>query len=184
MSEKPMLLVVATYPSLPEAEADYQALLAAHKVGEIGHLAAAIVTRDGKGDLSIVRHDTTTKHLAWGGAALGSALVLLVSPLGVPYFAVLTGAAITGGELAGIGAIVGHFWRGIPKKDLRELGDTLEGAEAGIVAVGVDKQEAEIEKALDRAERKVVKRVEKGDLAGAYDAALTGAAKAEEIAEG
>lgn len=51
-------------------------------------------------------------------------------------------------------------------------------------AVGVDKREAETEKALDMAENKVVKRVEKGDLSGAYDAALTGAAKAEDVARG
>lgn len=65
-----------------------------------------------------------------------------------------------------------------------ELGDTRKGAEAGLIAVGVDKREAEIEKALDMAENKVVKRVRKGDLSGAYDAALTGAAKVEDVSRG
>lgn len=179
MADQPTILVVATYASEEDAQADYEALLASHKDGDLGHLTAGIVDRDVDGKLHLRRHDTTTKHLAWGGTALGAALVILVPPVGV---SMLGAAAVTAGGLAGVGALVGHYWNTIPKSELRELGDLLEGTEAGLVAIAIDKQEAEIDKTLAKAEKKVLKKLEKGDLEAAYDEAVAGVTKAEEIA--
>lgn len=179
MSDQPTILVVATYASEADAQADYEALLASHKDGDLGHLAAGIVDRDVDGKLHLHRHDTTTKHLALGGTALGAALVILAPPVGV---SMLGAATVTAGGLAGAGALVGHYWHNIPKAELRELGDLLEGTEAALVAIAVDKQEAEIDKTLAKAEKKVLKKLEKGDLEAAYDAAVAGVTKAEMVA--
>ena len=179
MSDQPTLLVVATYASDVDAQTDYEALLASHKEGALGHLAVGIVDRDVDGTVHLHRHDTTAKHLAWGGAALGAALVVLVPPVGV---SMLGAAAVTSGGLAGAGALVGHYWHNIPKAELRELGDMLDGTEAGLVAIAVDKQEAEIDKTLAKAEKKVFKKLEKGELEAAYEEAVAGVTKAEEVA--
>jgi hypothetical protein len=69
-----------------------------------GHVAAAVLEKDGNSKLKMDRHDSMAKHLAWGGALLGGALVVLAPPLGA--------AALVG---TGAGRIVGHFWHKRPQ---------------------------------------------------------------------
>lgn len=167
MSEKPTLLIVATYANQADADADYDALMAAHKGGDLGHLAVGMVSKDADGKVTLHRHDTTAKHLAWVGAGLGAALVILAPPVGLSLLA--AGGAVVG---AGIGGVVGHYWKGIPKKDLNELGDALDNSTVGLVAVAVDKKAEEIDFILAKAQRKIQKRLDKGDVEGAYETAV------------
>lgn len=179
MEDQPLILFVASYDSLADAEADYRAVMGMHKEGDLGHVAAAVVSKDDKGKLKVRRHDTTAKHLAWGGALVGGLLGALVPPLG---FAWLAGAVVDGAVLAGVGGVVGHYWENIPKADLEELGETLQAGDAALVVVAVDKALQQVEAVVERASRKVSKKLEHGDLEGAYTEAQKGASKVEDIA--
>jgi uncharacterized membrane protein len=180
MPDRPLIIFVASYADVAGAEADYDAVRALHKAGDLGHVAAAVVTKGTDGKLKIHRHDTTAKHLAWGGALVGGLIGVLVPPLG---FAWLAGAAIDGVVLAGAGGVVGHYWHNIPKADLQEMSDLLDAGEAGLVVVAVDKIEEEIEAVVVHAVRKVTKKLEKGDVEGAYTEAAKAAAEVDAITE-
>jgi uncharacterized membrane protein len=91
-------------PKRTGAEQDFYAAWGVKHEGELDHVAAAVLEKDADGKLKMDRHDSTAKHLAWGGALLGGALVVLAPPLG---------AAALVGTGAGAGGIVGHFWHNI-----------------------------------------------------------------------
>jgi uncharacterized membrane protein len=179
MADKPMVVLVATYADMDSAELDYKAVLALHNDGDLGHLAAAIVTKAADGKLKIQRHDTTAKHLAWLGAALGALLAVIVPPLGLAFLTggFLAGVVVEGAIGAGIGGLVGHYWKQIPKDDVRAMGDLLESGQAGLAVVAVEKKQADVDAAVTRAERKIVKEIENGDVEGAYKEALEASAK-------
>jgi len=176
-----MIIFVGAYSNVADAEADYQAVRALHKEGELGHVSAAVLTKGADGKLKMHRHDTTAKHLAWGGAVVGGLIGILVPPLGLAW---LGGAAVDGAVLAGVGGVAGHYWHNIPKAELNEMSDLLESGEAALVVVAVDKIEEEVEAVTAHAVRKVTKKLEKGDVDGAYDAAVKGAAEVDAIVEG
>lgn len=184
MADKPMIVSVSTYPNTTDAQSDFDSVMSMHKEGELGHVAAAILTKDAQGKLKIHRHDTTAKHLAWGGALVGGLVGVLYPPLGVALLSgsfaggMVAAGAVDAAVLAGAGGVVGHYWHNIPKNDLREMSDLLESGQAALVVVAVDKQEAEIERAINRTDKKIMKRIENGDVDGAYKEALEGARKA------
>ena len=185
MADKPMVVLVATYSGMEAAEMDYKAVMGLHKAGDLGHIAAAIITKDAEGKLKISRHDTTAKHLAWGGAILGSLLAIIAPPLGLVVMTgsvvggIAAGAVVQGGVLAGAGGIIGHYWHNISKKDLRELGDALEVGAASLVVVAVEKKAADVEGAVVKADSKIVKKIENGDVEGAFNEALAESVKAD-----
>lgn len=180
MADQPLIVFVASYAEVADADADYEAVRALHKEGDLGHVSAAVLQKGPDGKLKIHRHDTTAKHLAWGGAFVGALVGILVPPLGLAW---LAGAAVEGAVLAGVGGVAGHYWHNIPKADLKEMSDLLEDGEAALVVVAVDKVEQELEAVTAHAVRKVAKKLEKGDLDGAYEEALKGAAEVDAIAE-
>ena len=78
-----------------------------------------------------MRHDTTAKHLAWGGVIVGATLGVLFPPLG---YAALAGGALDAAVLGTAGGLSGHLWKAIPRDDLRELGGILEAGQAALAA--------------------------------------------------
>ena len=169
MSDTPTVLAVATYPDKALAEQDFHAVWGLHHEGELDHVAVAVVTKTADGDLKIDRHDTTAKHLAWGGAVLGGALAVVAAPIALVPLSVI---AVDGGVLAGAGGIIGHFHHNIPKNDLREMSDLLESGEAGLVIVAVDRSSTDLEPVLQHATKKIVKQIDRSDLEAAYNGAI------------
>ena len=45
----------------------FDLVLAAYHEGTLDHTAVAVLTKDADGKLQVERHDTTAKHVAWGG---------------------------------------------------------------------------------------------------------------------
>jgi uncharacterized membrane protein len=184
---KPMVVLVATYPNVTDAESDYKAVMALHKEGDLGHVAAAVLTKDDEGKLKIHRHDTTAKHLAWGGLIVGAFIGVMLPWLGAVFImgSFLGGAALSAGVdgavLAGFGGLTGHFFEQIPKDDLRQMGDLLESGDAGLVVVGVDKKQEEVEAVLAKADRKIVRKLDDGNVDAAYKESLEAASKIEKI---
>ncbi|MGH1526408.1 hypothetical protein ACRAWC_21255 [Leifsonia sp. L25] len=118
MSTKPATVAVATYATRDAAVEDYEVVRGAKHQGQLDHIAIAVIVKDENGELKVDRHDSSAKHLAWGGAILGAALTVIVPPVGIATLA----AGTTTGVLAGAGGIIGHFHRNIPKETIEQMG--------------------------------------------------------------
>lgn len=153
MSDKPTTVAVATYANKASAEQDYEVVRGTKHAGQIDHLAVAFVERDADGKLKIDRHDSTAKHLAWGGAVLGGALAVISAPLGIVFLGPL---AATSGAWAAAGGLVGHFWHNVPKDEVRKMSDLLEAGEYGLVVVAVNPKGVDIDALLANATDKTI----------------------------
>ena len=184
MSTKTTVLAVGTYHDLDDADADADRVMQLHHSGALGHVATGIVTRGSTGVLEIHRRDTSARHLAIGGAMLGAALGILAPPLGAVALAGYAGVAATTAVidatvLAGLGGATGHLWHAIPKSDIRELGDMIDGCETALVVVAVDKSQTDLAQAMTSAARLETRRVSDGDIESAYEAAAQAATGSE-----
>jgi hypothetical protein len=71
-----------------------------------------------------------------------------------PFAAVGSGllaATSVGGAF--LGAVAGHAAAGMSREDLKELGESLDAGEAGMIVVGVTDMEARIEEAMRQSEK-------------------------------
>ena len=169
----PMTLAGAVYKTRPEAVEAFKTVWGTRHQGECDHMALAVLTKDENGQLQVERHDSTTKHLAWTGVAVGAALAVVCPPAGI---------AALGGAGAGVGAWVGHFWHQIPKEDIRELGDLLESGESGIFVVAVNPRQTDIVPLLGHPEKSKVVQTKAGDWDAVADQAIKQAEKAQATA--
>src|SRR3954462_7091025 len=148
------IVLVGVYGDVSDAEADYDLIKDLHtKAGLIDAYDAAVIERKEGGKVKITKkHETPTRvgGVLGGGVGLATGLVVAIFP-----FAAIGGgllAATTGGG-AILGAVAGHAAAGMSRKDLKELGESLDNGEAGLVVVGVMDMEARIEEAMRRAEK-------------------------------
>ena len=91
-----------------------------------------------------------TQHGAWTGAAVGTLVGIVFPPS-------LIGSAIVG---AGAGGLTGHLRKGIPRGDLKDLGDELEAGSAAVIVLGESKIEEQLEQATKRANKLIEKQVD------------------------
>jgi uncharacterized membrane protein len=173
VSDKPVTFAVATYANREGAEQDFDAIWGIKHEGQLDHLAIAIVTKDEDGKLHVDRHDTSAKHLAWGGGILAAAATVISAPLGIVFLGPL---AVSTAVWAGVGGLVGHFWKNIPKDQLAKMDEILESGDYGLVIVAVNPKGADIEALLANARSKAVTE-QQLDSNGALDQAF------EEVAE-
>jgi len=172
MSNKPTTVAVATYPDEATSELDYERVRSAKSAGELDHLAIAVVEKGSDGELHIDRHDSTAKHLAWGGGILGAVSTVVFAPLGLVFLGPLVANTAV---YAGAGGLVGHFWHNIPKDEVRKMGEVLETGEYGVIVVAVNPQGTDVGALLAGAKDKYV-------VDGVYDTdgALDAAFEAQE----
>jgi uncharacterized membrane protein len=148
------IVYVGVYPSVADAEADYDLVKDLHtKADLIDAYDAAVIERRSDGKTKITkRHETPTRvgGVLGGGVGLATGLVVALFPF----------AAIGGGLLAAttaggavLGAVAGHAAAGMSRHDLKELGEHLDAGQAGLVVVGVSDMRSKIEKAMRRAEK-------------------------------
>jgi uncharacterized membrane protein len=149
MADNPTFLFVAAYESEQDAHADYEELKDLHAAGLVGTYDAAVVTKsDGK--VHVHKHEKPTQHGAWTGLGVGALVGILFPP-----------TVLASGVLgATAGGVVGHFWRGMSRSDVRELGTLLDDGEAALVVIGTSKIEAQVAKALGRAQRRIAKQLD------------------------
>ena len=150
MSDKPVFIYAATYSSTDDAWADYEILLELHAEKLVGTYDAAVINKDVGGKVHVHKHEKATQHGAWGGIAVGALVGALFAP------AVL-GAAAVGGVVGGLG---GHFKKGIPRGDAKELGELLEEGEAALVVIGESRVGEQLDKALTRAGKSIEKELD------------------------
>jgi hypothetical protein len=143
----PLTIAAARYKTRPEAVKAFETCWGAHHQGLFDHMALAVLTKGEDGQLEVERHDTTTKHLAWAGVAVGAALTVVFPPAGIAAL------AVAGGAGAGVGAWIGHFWNTIPKDEI-QLGTKI----GALVGLGIEGEEG----------------MEAGAIAGAEEVAAEG----------
>ena len=160
-----IFIYIGTYPSEFLARSDYEIVKDLHVAGAVGTYDAAVVTKDENGKVHENKDETTTRHGAWGGLAVGALVGLLYPPAIVAFSAV--GAAV--------GGVGGHLWKGMSRSDVKELGEFIDAGEACLLVVGESKIEEAIEKAGLKAEKQVAKQLDVD--AKDIDAAVKEAAK-------
>ena len=124
---------------------------------------AAVVSKDATGQVTIHKTEMPTQYGAWGGLAVG-ALVGIFFP---PYLVWELAAG------AAVGSLIGHFWAGMKRSDLKQIGDALQANTSTLIVVGRSK----LREALTGAVKHAVKDFEKevSTDAEAFDKALKGA---------
>ena len=148
------MVIAGVYHDVESAEADYELVQELHRTeGLMDAYDAAVIHRREDGKVKITKkHETPTRvgGVLGGGAGLATGLVVALFPF----------AAIGGGLLlattaggAALGALAGHAAAGMSREDLKQLGESLDAGEAGLVVVGVTDMGARIEQAMRRAEK-------------------------------
>jgi uncharacterized membrane protein len=133
--EKDTLYVIAAaYDDVDLAVADYDAVKELYREVRTSHdFDAAVIAKDENGKVHIVKkHEQPTRHgtavgLGWG-LAVGVAAALF-PPIGIGI------AAASAGAGAAIGGVAGHASDGMSRSDLKNLGETLDEGQAGLIAV-------------------------------------------------
>jgi uncharacterized membrane protein len=166
-----LIAYVGVYGSVEEAEADYQLVKDLHvEAGLIdGYDAAVIERRDGGKTKIVSKHETPTRvgGVLGGGVGLATGLVVALFPF----------AAVGGGLLAAttaggavLGAVAGHAAAGMSRHDLKELGESLDTGEAGLVVVAVSDMGAKVQRAMKRAQKLEEKQIKADNEALERDA--------------
>jgi uncharacterized membrane protein len=150
MSDRPVFIYAATYSSTDDAWADYDALLELHADKLVGTYDAAVINKDADGKVHVHKHEKATQHGGWGGVAVGALVGVLFPPS-------ILGAAAVGG---GVGALGGHFRKGLSRSDAKDLGETLEAGEASLLVIGESRVAEQLEKAASRADKAIEKEVD------------------------
>lgn len=152
---------VGVYQDVAAAEADYAAVKALHTDANlIDAYDAAVVERRDNGKVKILKkHETPTRvgGVAGGGVGLATGLVIALFPAAAIGTGLLAGTTAAG---AALGAWAGHASAGMSRKDLKDMGESLDTGTAGLVVVGVSDMEAKIEHAMAQAEKIEKKQIE------------------------
>ena len=136
MSNEDTLMVLgASYDSVEDAEADYEAVKSLYQAAGTSHdFDAAVIDHDESGKVRIVKTFEESTRFGAGvglglGLAVGAAFALF------PAIALAGGLAVGGISGAVIGAVTGHIEGGLDHDDLKQLGETLEKGQAGLIIV-------------------------------------------------
>ena len=144
---KTVFVYVANYATPKDAIVDYENVKQLYFDGVIGVYDAAVISKDATGQVKIHRTEMPTQYGAWGGLAVG-ALVGIFFP---PYLV----WELAAGAVAG--SLIGHFWAGLSRSDLKEIGDSLQSSSAALIVIG----RSRLQEALASATRHAVKQFEK-----------------------
>ncbi len=184
MAVDTFIAYVGVYPSVEQAEADYQLVKDLHtQAGMMDAYDAAVIEKRTDGNVRITKkHETPTRvgGVLGGGVGLATGLVVALFPF----------AAIGGGLLAAttaggaiLGAVSGHAAAGMSRDDLKELGEYLDEGQAGLVVVGVATMEDDIKQAMNSADKVETKELKADNSQIEEDAKAAGGAQGSEDAD-
>ncbi|MFA6001994.1 MAG: DUF1269 domain-containing protein [Thermoleophilia bacterium] len=145
------ILYAGEYENLDDASEDFAMIKALHREDFVGHYEAALFTKKDNGKVKIIDTDETSRaHGAEAGAIAGAVIGVLFPP------SVLLMAAGGGA----VGAVIGHVSKGMPRKDIKEVGEMLDEGEAGIIFVGETTVEAGVEKLMKKSNKVMKKEIQ------------------------
>jgi uncharacterized membrane protein len=145
-----VFVFIGTYPSEAAAQDDYEVVKDLHAAGAVGTYDAAVVTKDASGKVHENKDETSTRHGAWGGLAVGALVGILFPP------SIVASAAVG----AAVGGVGGHLWKGLSRSDVKELGEFIDAGEACLVVIGESTIADAIQKAGLKAEKQVAKQLD------------------------
>jgi uncharacterized membrane protein len=149
-----LLVYCGVYGDAADALADYELIKELHTDANlIDSYDAAVIERDHKGKVKIVKkHETPTRvgGVLGGGVGLATGLVIALFPAAAIGGGILLG---TTGAGALLGALAGHAAGGMSRGDLKDLGESLDQGEAGLVVIAVSDMEAKVRSAMKRAHK-------------------------------
>ncbi len=149
-----LLVYCGVYADAADALEDYELIKDLHtKANLIDAYDAAVIERDHKGKVKITKKHETPTHaggVLGGGVGLATGLVIALFPAAAIGGGLLL--ATTGGG-ALLGSLAGHAAAGMSRGDLKELGESLDEGEAGLVVVAVSDMGAKIRSAMKRAQK-------------------------------
>jgi uncharacterized membrane protein len=149
MSGKDVFVFVGTYQSEDDAREDYDVVKALHEEGLIGTYDIAIVAKDDQGKVHVKKREKPTERGVWTGAVVGALVGILFPP-----------SIIATGVIGGVtGGLIGHFWRGMSRADVKDLGELIDEGQAALVVVGESKLEEYLDRAFARSQRRMSKQV-------------------------
>ena len=146
-----LYVTAATYNDTKSALTDFDAVYELYKkLGTTIDFDAAVIEKDGKGRVKIVRtREEPSRH----GAAVGLAWGLASGLAAALFPAIGVWTALTAGGAAGamIGALTGHAVGGMKRGDLKNLGEHLDKGQAGLIVVYAANRADQIAKTLTAA---------------------------------
>jgi uncharacterized membrane protein len=150
MPDQPVFLFLGVYSDPAAARDDLEVVRELHAVGAVGTYDAAVAVKDADGSVHVDKWEKPTQHGAWWGIGAGAVVGILFPPS-------LLGAAAVGGVTGGL---IGHFARGMSRKDVHELGEMLDAGQACLIVIGKDKMEDALRKANLKAEKQIEKQLD------------------------
>jgi uncharacterized membrane protein len=128
-----LYVIAAAYDDVDLAVADYEAVKSLYRqVRTSRDFDAAVIAKDENGKVHIVKkHEQPTRHGTAVGLGRGLAVgdtTALFPPIGIGI------AAAPGGAGAAIGGVAGHASGGMSRRDLKDLGGTLDTGQVGLIA--------------------------------------------------
>jgi uncharacterized membrane protein len=158
--EDTLFVIAAAYDDLDAAAADYEAIKQLYReVKSSDDFDAAVIAKDEHGRVRIVRkHEQPTRH----GAAVGLGWGLAVGVVATLFPPVGIGIIAAGGAGAAIGGVTGHVTGGMSRGDLKELGDTLDDGQAGLIAVYATNLADQVVASVKAADRRISRATEMG----------------------
>jgi uncharacterized membrane protein len=149
VADKDVFLFVGTYNSEDDAKADYDVVKTLHDQGVIGTYDMAIVSKDDQDKIHVRKREKPTEHGVWTGIAVGAVVGILFPP-----------SIIASGVIGGVtGGLVGHFWRGMSRSDVKDLGELIDEGQAALVIVGESKFQEHLDKAFAKAQRRIERQI-------------------------
>jgi uncharacterized membrane protein len=148
MADEPVFLYVARYENEDDARSDYQLLLDLHAAGVVGTYDAAVVTKDND-KVHVHKHEKPTQHGAWTGIAVGAVVGIIFPP------SILGTAAVAGVA----GGLIGHFWGGLSRGDVKALGEFLDEGQAALLVIGKSKLQEVLDRELKRATKSMERQI-------------------------
>lgn len=145
-----IIVYAGTYDSVDAAKEDFEVIKAAHAEKWIGTYDAALFDKTEDGKVKILDTDATQRGYGATVGGLAGAIFGLIFPPGL-----LFGAAIG----AGVGAIIGNLAKGFSRKDIHEVGESLDDGQCGIILVADATTEAGLERLMKRAKKVAKKEV-------------------------
>jgi uncharacterized membrane protein len=150
MADKRVFVFLGVYGNPVDATADLELVRRLHSDGVIGTYDAGIAVKQVDGSVTVEKHEKPTQRGAWTGIAVGAVVGVLFPPS-------IIGLAAVGGVSGGL---IGHFWKGMSRKDVTELGEALDAGQALLIVVGHDKLQEALQKAGVKAAKQVEKQVD------------------------
>lgn len=151
MANEQFVIFAGSYTDVDEAKGDFDAIKLMHQEAWIGPYEGVLFTKLEGGKVKVLDTDSSIRAAGAGVGALAGGVVGLIFPP-----TILAGAAFGGAA----GALAGHFFGTIKRKDIAEIGEMLDEGEAAIIMVGVATPELGAERLMKRAAKLLKKQVD------------------------